>query len=306
MSESPRWAAVVVNYESGSLLVDCVRSLLGDTSAGPLDVVVVDNGSSDGSVEHLRRAFPEVAVVEPGRNLGYAAAANRGIGATRAPVVAVCNCDARVHPGTAAALLARFDAEPEVGAAGPAVFDVDGTRYPSARNEPSTGDAVGHAVVGLLRSDNRFTRRYRELDADPTVSRDVDWVSGAAIWLRRAALDAVGGWDERYFMYVEDVDLCARLRRAGWRIVYEPAGSVTHVHGASTDRHPYRMIAEHHRSLFRFAASRWEGVRRVLLVPAAGFLGVRAGVAMGVEALHPRAWPRRHRRARRGTDEPSG
>ena len=306
MGESPRWAAVVVNYESGPLLVDCVRSLLDDASAGPSDVVVVDNGSTDGSVDRLRRAFPEVAVVGPGRNLGYAGAANRGIGATRAPVVAVCNCDARIHPGTAAALLARFDAEPEVGAAGPAVFDEDGTRYPSARNEPSTGDAVGHAVVGLVRSDNPFTRRYRELDADPTAPRDVDWVSGAAIWLRRAALDTVGGWDERYFMYVEDVDLCARLRQAGWRIVYEPGGAVTHVHGASTDRHPYRMIAEHHRSLLRFASSRWHGAKRALLVPAAGFLGVRAGVAMGVQAVLPRGGPGHRRGARRGTGEASG
>lgn len=303
MSERPRWAAVVVNYESGPLLVQCVRSLLDDTSAGPPEVVVVDNGSSDGSVDGLRAAFPDVAVLTPGRNLGYAGAANRGIAATRAPVVAVCNCDARLHPGSAAAVLARFDAEPAVGAAGPAIFNEDGTRYPSARNEPSTGDALGHAVVGLVRSDNRFTRRYRELDADPTVARDVDWVSGAAIWLRRSALDAVGGWDERYFMYVEDVDLCARLRHAGWRIVYEPGGAVTHVHAASTDRHPYRMIAEHHRSLVRFASSRWHGPKRVLLVPAAGFLGVRAGVAMGVAAVRPRDRRGRRAGARRRTGE---
>jgi N-acetylglucosaminyl-diphospho-decaprenol L-rhamnosyltransferase len=110
-------------------------------------------------------------------------------------------------------------------------------------------------------------------------------VSGAAIWLRRAALDAVGGWDERYFMYVEDVDLCWRLQRAGWRATYEPAAEVTHVHGASTDQHPYRMILEHHRSLLRFAQKRWTGLQRALLPPATVLVGVRAGAALSIRAL---------------------
>jgi N-acetylglucosaminyl-diphospho-decaprenol L-rhamnosyltransferase len=285
MTDRARWAAVIVNYEAGPLLLEAVRSLFADTSAGIPEIVVVDNGSTDGSVELLRAALPEVPVVPTGRNLGYAAAANRGAAATRARVVAVCNCDIRVVPGTAAALLARFDAAPDVGAAGPIVRDPDGTTYPSARSVPRVHDAVGHAVLGAVRPRNRFTRRYRELDADATVARNVDWVSGAAIWLRRDALDAVGGWDERYFMYVEDVDLCRRLRARGWRVVYEPAGQVVHVHGASTARHPYRMIAEHHRSLLRFAGTRWTGPRRVLLVPAAAFLGARAGVAMGWQAV---------------------
>ncbi len=120
------------------------------------------------------------------------------------------------------------------------------------------------------------------------MARDVDWVSGAAVWLRRAALEEVGGWDERYFMYVEDVDLCWSLRRAGWRVAYEPGGTVVHVQGASTDRHPYRMIVAHHRSLLRYAAKRWTGWRRVLLVPAACYLAARTGAECLVQALRRR------------------
>jgi N-acetylglucosaminyl-diphospho-decaprenol L-rhamnosyltransferase len=285
-----RWAAVVVNFEAGPLLVDSVRSLLADTSAGePPPVVVVDNASRDGSVDALRAALPAVPVVATGANLAYAAAANRGVAATDAPVVAVCNPDLRVEAGTAAALLGRFDAEPDLGAVGPAVLEPDGRRYPSARRVASVLDAVGHGTLGGVWPANPFTRRYRQLDADPSAARDVDWVSGAAVWLRRAALDAVGGWDERYFMYVEDVDLCWRLRQAGWRVAYEPAGTVVHVHGASTARRPYRMIAAHHRSLLRFAARRWRGWRRVLLAPAAAYLGVRAAWCMLARAVTPRA-----------------
>lgn len=287
----PRWSAVVVNYEAGELLTECVRSLLVDASAGVPELVVVDNGSTDGSVEALLAAFPEVAVLDPGGNVGYSAAANVGVVATHAPVVAVCNPDLRMTPGTAAAVVTRLESESDLAAVGPEILEPDGTHYPSARQVPRLLDAVGHGTVGLVKRDNRFTRRYRELDADPKRPRDVDWVSGAAVWLRRSALDQVGGWDAGYFMYVEDVDLCWRLRKAGWRVAYEPGGSVTHVQGVSTDRHPYRMIFEHHRSLLRFAGKRWHGWRRVLLVPAGAYLGVRAGLAMAVRALRPRPRP---------------
>jgi N-acetylglucosaminyl-diphospho-decaprenol L-rhamnosyltransferase len=288
-ASSRPWAAVVVNYETGPLLLACVQSLLADTSGGAApDVVVVDNGSADGSVTALHDALPSVRVVETRANLGYAGAANQGIAVTDTDVVAVCNADTRVEAGTAAAILGRFSTEADLGAVGPALLEPDGTRYPSARQVPSTLTAVGHAVLGRVWPRNPFTRRYRELDADPHQPRDVDWVSGAAVWLRREALDTVDGWDERYFMYVEDVDLCWRLRQAGWRIAYEPGGTVVHVQGASTKRHPYRMIAAHHRSLLRFAARRWRGWRRVLLAPATVFLGLRAAASMLARAVDPR------------------
>ena len=113
------------------------------------------------------------------------------------------------------------------------------------------------------------------------------------VFLRRAAIDSVGGWDERYFMYMEDVDLCWRLRRLGWRVAYEPGGSAMHVQGASTEARPYRMIIEHHRSVYRFAARRWQGVRRWKLLPAAAFLVVRATFDVVARALRPRSEPPR-------------
>ena len=272
------WAAVVVNYNAGPVLVACVASALAQEPAPEL--VVVDNASTDGSVEGLLRAHPGARVVQSGGNLGYARAANLGIAATSAPVVAVLNPDTVLAPGTGAALVARFAAEGGLGAIGPRLHNPDGSVYPSARRVPSLADAVGHGLLFFVWRDNPFTRRYRETDADPARPRDVDWVSGAAVWLRRAALDAVGGWDERYFMYVEDVDLCWRLHRAGWRVAYEPAGTVEHLLGVSTAGRPYRMIAEHHRSLLRFAAVRFTGPRRALLAPAAAFLLARGALAM--------------------------
>jgi N-acetylglucosaminyl-diphospho-decaprenol L-rhamnosyltransferase len=165
------------------------------------------------------------------------------------------------------------------------ILQPDGSRYPSARSQPSVGDAIGHAVLGPWWPDNPYTRRYHGADADPGASRDVDWLSGAALWLRRTAVEGVGGWDDGYFMYVEDVDLCWRLRGAGWRVVYDPAGSVTHQQGAATALRPARMLVEHHRSWYRFAAKRWRGPKRLLLAPVAAFLAVRAAVLVALQRL---------------------
>lgn len=278
------WAAVVVNYRAGSLLTDCVRSILADSSAGEVELVVVDNGSSDGSVEALQSAVPSARVITAPGNVGYARAANLGIAATRAPIIAVFNPDLTMEPGTAKVMLARFDEEPGLGACGPRIRNVDGSDYPSARRSPSVPLAVAHGLLGLWWPTNPFTARYRELDADPSQPRSVDWVSGAAVWLRRGALDAVGGWDERYFMYVEDLDLCWRLRRSGFDVGYEPAGVVTHVQGASTSRSPYRMLLQHHRSAWRFARRRLTGAGVVLLPFAALYLAARFLLAIAEHA----------------------
>jgi N-acetylglucosaminyl-diphospho-decaprenol L-rhamnosyltransferase len=289
----PDWAAVVVNYEAGPLLEACVSSVLADASAGPVELVVVDNGSRDGSVEALVAAHPDVRVVRAPGNVGYARAANLGTAATRAPIIAVLNPDTVMEAGTAGALRARLAGEPRLGAAGPRLRNIDGTDYPSARIFPSVADAVGHGLLGMWWPQNRFTKRYRQLDADPAAPRLVDWVSGAAIWLRRAALDEVGGWDERYFMYLEDTDLCWRLRRAGWDVAYEPSGVIMHVQGVSASRRPYRMLMEHHRSAYRFSQVRFTGARVVLLPFAAVYLTFRAALAMSEHALRARSDARR-------------
>jgi N-acetylglucosaminyl-diphospho-decaprenol L-rhamnosyltransferase len=279
-----RWSAVVVNYNYGDLLERCVRSILDETSAGAPEVVVVDNGSTDGSAERLSATLPVARVVAAPGNVGYARGANFGIASTRAPFVAVLNGDVELAPGVAAPMLAALESDPRLGAVGPRVLNVDGSVYPSARTDPGLFVATAHAALGLVWRTNPWTRRYRQLDVDPTRARDVDWISGAAVWLRREALDDVGGWDERYFMYMEDVDLCLRLRRAGWRVAYEPAGEVVHVQGASTSKRPYRMIAEHHRSVWRFAVRRYRGWRRPLLVPLAAVLALRCLAAMAQHA----------------------
>ena len=274
-----RTAAVVVNYESGPSLARCVADL---HAVGLRELVVVDNGSDDGSLTAALNAVPGLQVIVPGRNLGYGAAANRGVAASTAPYVLVCNPDLEVPVDAVAALVAALDSDPDCALAGPLVRTPAGERYPSARRFPTLVDAAGHALLGLFAPDNRFTRSYQqsELDTAAIEVRTVDWVSGACFLVRRTAFEAVGGFDESYFMYAEDVDLCWRLGRAGWRVAYAPTAEVTHLQGRSTDRHPYRMILEHHRSLLRFASRSSTGRRRMLLPFVAIGIGTRAATGL--------------------------
>ena len=290
MAGNTKVAVVIVNYESGGALRRC---LAGVRREGPAEVVVVDNGSTDGSVAQARTEIADLSVIVPGANIGYGSAANRGVAATSAPYVLVANPDLDVGPGALGALAEALDDEPAFGLVGPLIRTPAGGRYPSARRFPSLPDAAGHAVLGLLAPNNRFTRAYQrsDLDAADTGIAEVDWVSGACFLVRRDAFEAVGGFDESYFMYAEEVDLCWRLRAEGWRVAYVPGAEVVHVQGTSTERHPYRMIVEHHRSLWRFAWRTQQGSRRLLLPLVAIGLGVRALLASAVRAFGLRRGP---------------
>jgi N-acetylglucosaminyl-diphospho-decaprenol L-rhamnosyltransferase len=272
--------AVVVNYNAGDLLIGCVESL---RRAGVDEIVVVDNASDDGSLVALARTDHAVTLLPTGRNLGYGGAANRGAARLGAEYVLICNPDLVLDAACVRRLVDVLVDEPEVAIVGPTIREPDGARYPSARTIPSLVDAAGHAVVGLFRPDNPWSARYRGDGIDRTVAGDADWLSGACVAVRAVAFASIGGFDEAYFMYVEDLDLCWRLRRAGWRVRYEPSAEVTHVQGHSSRRHPYRMLVAHHRSTLRFARRSSTGVRRLVLPMTAFLLVVRLLLAIGRE-----------------------
>jgi N-acetylglucosaminyl-diphospho-decaprenol L-rhamnosyltransferase len=274
-------AAVVVNHDAGPALAECVESLRAE---GINDVVIVDNASTDGSTEALAARRPDVHVVVAGANLGYGAGANRGVAATDSAIVLVTNPDVVLHRGAIEALAQALGADPTLALVGPRILEPGGDRYPSARRFPSLVDAAGHALLGLVSPDNRFSRRYRMADLDPLQDSFVDWVSGACFLARRQAFDELGGFDEAYFMYAEDIDLCWRAKQAGWKVKYVPVATVTHLQGASTNLHPYRMLAAHHRSAYRFASRTVHGWRRAALPGVAVVLAARLGMAFGRQA----------------------
>jgi N-acetylglucosaminyl-diphospho-decaprenol L-rhamnosyltransferase len=269
--------AVVVSYNADDHLAICLESL---AASGVGDVVVVDNGSVDRSYQVAKAAG--VHWVPTGANLGYGRAANRGAmtpEARAARYLLVCNPDVELGEGAVASLESSLDDDPSLGAVGPRIWNPDGSLYPSARTFPDMTDAIGHGLLGMLVPGNPFTRRYRLLDWDHREPARVDWVSGACFLVRREAWDAVGGFDPSYFMYMEDVDLFWRMGRAGWAVGYEPAAEVRHEQGVSTNRRPYRMLAAHHRSMWRFACRTTVGAKRAALPAVAAGLAARLVVA---------------------------
>ncbi len=280
----PEVAAVIVSYNVRDLLVACVDSLRQE---GIDHIVVVDNASADGSADAVR-GQPGVEVLALSRNLGFGSAANRGVARTHSAYVAVMNPDVVVEPGATKALVASLESDAGLAVVGPRIETLDGQLYPSVRTFPDLTDAAGHAFLHFVWPSNPFTRRYRMLDWDHGLAADVDWVAGTYFLARRQAWDEVGGFDESFFMYLEDVDLCWRLRCAGWRTGYQPAAVVTHAIGRSTDQTPYRMIAAHHRSLMRYALKTTTGHQRLLLPAMALALALRTVLAWAQRAARGR------------------
>ncbi len=228
----PDLSVVIVNWNTEALLRDCVQSLFLSPLPGVLEVIVVDNASSDNSVATLRRNWPAVHLIENTQNVGFARANNQGIAASRGRYVLLLNSDTIVPPNTLRGLAAFMDKHPEAGAVGPRLIQPDGRPQPFAFGSDPT-------PLYLLRRGLSLLLLRRPLhDWNTNLVQSVDWVSGAGLLLRRQALEQAGPLDEAIFMYFEDNDLCLRLRRCGWKVYYNPQTFITHVGGRSLEQNP--------------------------------------------------------------------
>jgi N-acetylglucosaminyl-diphospho-decaprenol L-rhamnosyltransferase len=281
---------VVVTYSPGPSLAGFLTSLQSATSR-PYEVVLADNGSTDGAPQAA--AGGAVTLLETGGNLGYGRAANAGAEGFEGEWLVVANPDLTWTPGALDTLLAAAVRHPRAGCLGPAIRTPDDRLYPSARAFPSLGRGLGHAMFGWCWPGNPWTRSYRAEQGRPEEGL-TGWLSGSCMLLRRAAFAQVDGFDPSYFMYCEDMDLCRRLAEAGWENVYVPSAVVAHAGGQSTQRVAKAMLAEHHRSLYRYLSRRYPGLLRAPLraLLALG-LAVRYVVASRVPSMGEGAAPTR-------------
>lgn len=252
----PLVRVVCVVYHPGDELARFTQTLT-TASSGPIELVVVDNGT-DHAVAEAAVARAGGRLVVPGANLGYGAAANRGAAGASAPWIVVANSDIEWTPGALERLVAAGEEQPSAGSLGPMLLNTDGTTYPSARALPSLRQGAGHALFVRLWPGNPWTRAYHaRQESTGGYLREAGWLSGACLLLRREAFEQVGGFDESYFMFFEDVDLGERLGRAGWENLYVPDVHVTHVGGTSWRERPAPMIRAHHASARRYLERRY-------------------------------------------------
>ncbi len=270
VSASDRVVAVIVDYHAGDALTACVASL---QRTGLRDIVVVNNGTPGSSLV----SSSEVTVVEPRVNLGYGRGVNRGAAAApRREFLLVSNPDVVVHDAAVETLVAYLDEHLDVGLVGPTILTTTGEVYPSVRVFPNPVLAALHAVLSPWWPNNRWSLAYRS----PARDGRVDWVSGAFFLVRRDVFEAVGGFDESYFMFAEDMDLCWRVGQQGARVALCPAATVTHAEGVSRQREPRAMVIAHHRSAMHFEWQTARSWRRVLAPVAIVLLAVRLGIVL--------------------------
>ncbi|HEY3412076.1 MAG TPA: glycosyltransferase family 2 protein [Armatimonadota bacterium] len=254
-------SVIILNWNAREWLERSVGSALAqDIGARTFEVILVDNASTDGSVQFAQDSFPQLTIIALDENLGFAAGNNVGMAAARGDVVLLLNPDTISHPGAFAAILDFMEAHPACGIAGPKLLNKDGTLQYSCRHFARLeAGFFRNTPLGRLFPRNRATRDYLMKDAPHDEPMVVDWVSGAAMAIRREVIDAVGTLDEEFYMYVEDVDLCYRAKQAGWQTWYAPAGVITHAIAQSSDKNPRPMIIAFHKSMFRFFRKHYLG-----------------------------------------------
>ena len=232
---------IIVSFNARADLVRCLASLHDSPPAASHEIIVVDNASSDGCVEAARR-WPDVRVIELGLNTGFAHANNVGLAMARGDNILLLNGDTSVPAGALDDLLAELDRDPSVAVVGPRLVDGDG------RAELSFGRMIGP----LSEARQKRLARSRGVEAMTRRRQYPDWVSGACLLVRRADAEAVGGLDERFFMYTEDVDFCAAIRARGRRILFTPDVEIVHLRGRSAASAPASTAAAYRRSQLAF------------------------------------------------------
>ena len=269
MPSVPSVSVSIVSFNTRDLLRECLRSLEERRDEADLEVIVVDNGSTDGSAEMVRDEFPRVRLIEAGENLGYGRANNRALQEARGEFFWVLNSDTTVEPGTIGRMAEWMRAHADCGAVGARLVLPDGSTQASCAGDPGLWAMfMEQMYLDKLLPTNRITGAYAMTYWNYEERRAVPQVCGASLLVRREAWQQVGGFDPRFFMYFEDTDLCLRLREVGWAIWYLPEAPVRHHLGASSERDwrtRARMISSYnHSRLLFFGARRGRGVARAL------------------------------------------
>jgi N-acetylglucosaminyl-diphospho-decaprenol L-rhamnosyltransferase len=257
-----RFVVVVVNYNTREDLQACLETVLATDAR---EVIVADNGSTDGSREMVREDFADTRLLCFDDNPGYGGAANRAVATTDTPFVLLLNSDTLLAPDTLAMLGDYLDRHPAVGIIGPRLLNPDGTLQPSCYPYPgSLRWALDNDDLAPLLRHIKLAREAAFRTWDHDRAREVPWVKGAAMAIRRTAFEEVGGFDDAFFMYHEETDLCFRMARAGWKTHFAPVTDIIHTGESSTSQYRRAMSRALDESTRRFHRKHYSGPRKLL------------------------------------------
>jgi GT2 family glycosyltransferase len=280
-----RLSIIILCWNDLRVIPECLRSIYATTRSDAFEVIVSDNGSTDGSIEFIRQNYPQARVIENGRNLRFAKANNVGIRASRGEYVLILNPDTIIHDGTLDRMMAFADRHAEAGAFGCRVLNSDGSYQESARPFASLR---GELIAGLYLRAAGYLGSWFSSDTyagwKGETERTVDWVTGCFIFARSEVLRRIGGFDEQFFYYYEDMDLCRRIWQAGSSIIYTPEVSITHLKGQSTNQRmppiTFALDSQVTRYLYFYKYYGERGARQARLISLLALCLRRAGYAV--------------------------
>ncbi|SNB69685.1 glycosyltransferase family 2 protein [Thermoflexus hugenholtzii] len=245
-------SVIVVSWNVWSWLAPCLRSIRQALGRLEGEIIVVDNASTDGTPERVREAFPEVRLLINPANRGFPAANNQGMAVARGRYFFLLNPDTVVLDQAIEELVTFADAHPDVGVVGPQLLNPDGSVQSSRRRFPTFWTALFESTWWQPWAPRSILAHYYVLDRPDHEIQEVDWVTGAAMLVRREVVERVGPMDEGFFMYAEELDWCRRIRQAGWRVFYYPPAKVIHYGGRSSDQVPALQHLAFQRSKIRY------------------------------------------------------
>lgn len=248
-------SVIIVSWNVRDLLRACLRSVRQDLSQSSRsgEIIVVDNASGDGTVEMVRVEFPDVRLIANRENAGFTRGNNQALAQSQGRYLFLLNPDTELHPGALCALAEYAQAHPRAGIIGPRLVYGDGSAQSSRRRFPTFATSLLESTkLQQWFPRNRVLTRYYMLDTSDDATMPVDWINGSAMFVRREVYDQVGGFDEGFFMYSEELDWCYRARQVGWEIVYLPAAQVTHHEARSSDQVVAQRDIYFHSSKIRF------------------------------------------------------
>lgn len=248
-----KFSVIIVSWNVRQDIINCLGSIYDYQSSRPFEVIIIDNASSDGSTQEIREKFPSVTCVSNNKNYGFAMANNQGIKLAKGEYLLFLNPDTIVHPGALDYLIDFMDDNKDVGACGPKLLNEDGSTQRSTREFPSYRGALYRFT--FLKYFKIFKNSYRSWlmkDFDHKSQEDVDQLMGAALLVRKSIIDKIDGFDENFFMYYEEVDLCYRIKQYGWRIVFLPQACIAHLGGRSSQQIPAAKRIMMLRSLLKY------------------------------------------------------
>ena len=244
-------SCIIVNYYNSTPLENCLESVYRTLQRVSFEVIIVDNSQDDPGIVSIKQSYPKIQYIQSPTNLGFAKANNLAVRSAKGENLLFLNPDTILTDQAIGKLLEHLKSNPDIGALGPKVLNTDGSLQYSCRRFPTlmTGFFNRYSLLSRWFPDNPYSVRYMMKDFDHNETRDVDWLSGCCLMVPRAIFEKAGGFDEHYFLFNEDVDLCRAIHQIGFKVMYFPSAKITHHISTSNSKVPARIIIKRHHGM---------------------------------------------------------